>query len=144
MEDAADEGEVVALALQAIVLETRATLGFAHRPRRALGALETRAVFGAGGQELLGCEVPADDAAIRIARRGTAVLEDGASSGSVPRSTAMRLAGASIAGLALAPIYLGPKLLAVIEVAKEERAFRRGDRAWMRTVARAAAARIAS
>lgn len=144
MEDAADESEVVALALQAIVLETRATLGFAHRPKRALGALETRAVFGSGGQELLGCEVPADDAAIRIARRGTAVLGEVTSSGPVPRSTAMRFAGATVAGLALAPIYLGPKLVAVIEVAKDERAFRRGDRAWMRAVARAAAKRIAS
>jgi hypothetical protein len=143
MDDAADESEVVALALQAVVLETRAHVGLAHRPKRALGALETRAVFGSIGQELLGYEVPADDLAIRIARRGTAVLERGPA-GVVPQSRALCVAGASAAGVALAPIYLGAKLVAVLEVAREDRAFRRGDRAWMRAVVRAAATRMAS
>jgi hypothetical protein len=144
MDDAADESEVVALALQAIVLETRATVGFAHRPRRALGALETRAVFGAGGHDRLGCEVPADDEAMRIARLGTTVLDGFDPKVTMPVAAASRLAPGGVRGLALAPIYLGGRLFAVLEVAKDDRAFRRGDRSWMRAVVRAAAARMAS
>ncbi len=144
MDDAADESEVVALALQAIVLETRATVGFAHRPRRALGALETRAVFGAGGHDRLGAEVPADDEAIRIARRGAVVLDGFDPTVPMPVAAASRVAPDGVRGLALAPIYLGGKLFAVLEVAKEDRAFRRGDRAWMRAVVRAAATKMAS
>jgi hypothetical protein len=144
MDDAADESEVVALALQAIVLETRATVGFAHRPRRALGSLETRAVFGAGGHDRLGREVAADDEAIRIARWGTAVIDGFDPSIPMPAAAASRIGPGGVRGLALAPIYLGGKLFAVLEVAKEDRAFRRGDRAWMRAVVRAAASKMAS
>ncbi len=141
MDDAVDESEVVALALQAMMLETRATIGFAHRPRRALGELETRVVFGDGGQEQLGEPVAGDDRAIRIARRGVAVLEVGDNQ---PRSPSARFGGVAVRGLALAPVYLGGKLVSVIEIAKTGHPFRRGDLDWMRAVTRAAAQRMAS
>lgn len=144
MDDAADENEVVTLALQAMMLETRATVGFAHRPRRALGALETRAVFGEGGREQLGEEVVSDDEAIRIARRGVAVLEVGATTDRGARSPSSRFHGVAVRGLALAPVYLGGKLVSILEIAKADRPFRKGDAAWMRTVTRAAALRMAS
>ncbi|NUO49459.1 MAG: hypothetical protein HOV80_11440 [Polyangiaceae bacterium] len=141
MDDAADESEVVTLALQAMMLETRATIGFAHRPRRVLGELETRAVFGDGGQGQLGESVAGDDHAIRIARRGVAVLEVGENQ---PRSPSGRFGGVPVRGLALAPVYLGGKLVSIIEIAKTGHPFRKGDLDWMRAVTRAAAQRMAS
>ncbi len=144
IEDAGDEDEVIALALQAMVLETRATTGVAHRPRRALGPLEIRAVFGVGAEAHLGREVASDDAAIRIARRGTAVLGDLDAAPDALAAAASRTADGRVRGLAVAPIYFGGRLSAVLELAKTERPFRRGDRAWMRAVTHAAAARMAA
>lgn len=141
MDDAADESEVVTLALQAMMLETRATVGFAHRPRRVLGELETRVVFGDGGREQLGESVAGDDHAIRIARRGVAVLEVGENES---RSPSDRFGDVAVRGLALAPVYLGGKLVSVLEIAKAGHPFRKGDLDWIRAVTRAAARRMAS
>ncbi len=144
MDDASDEDEVVTLALQAMVLETRATVGYAHRPLKPLGSLETRAVFGEGGFEQLGGEVVADDAAIRVARRGVALFDVAAKATHLSRTMGSRLSDTTLRGLALAPIYLGGKLVAVIEIAKRGRPFRNADTTWMRAVAQAAARRMAS
>lgn len=140
---ATDEREVVTLALSALVSELRASGGLAHRARGTLGGLVTTAAAGAPLTDKLGAEVRPDDSAMKAARFGATIIEKPDSSrrgvATLERMDALDL---PIRGVALAPLYAGAKLIAVLEVAKSDHAFRATDRAFVRAVMRAASARI--
>jgi len=140
---ATDEREVVTLALSALVTEMRATGGLAHRPKGTLGPLVTSVARGAALTARLGDEVRPDDSAIRAARFGATIIDKPAHSrrgvATLERTEALP---ESVRGVALAPIYANARLIAVLEVAKTDHAFRANDGALLRAVMRAAAAKI--
>jgi hypothetical protein len=144
MDGACDESEVVALMLQALVFETRAAIGLAHRPRGPLGELETRAAFGVGAQARLGEVLAPNDAAVRKARFGPTIFDAEIGSAESEVAGSRLSVRAAVRGVALAPVYARGRLFAVLEVGKCDRPFRRSDGAWLRAVSRAAAARLAS
>lgn len=131
MEDAGDEQELLSMAMQALALEMRASVGMLHRPDGALGALTTRSLFGSRQLEQLGEVVRPNDPAMRVARMGVSVLGDPSESRAGIASVT-RL-GESCEGVALAPIFKGSKLTAVIELGKDGVPFRESDRALIRS-----------
>ncbi len=140
---ATDEREMVTMALQAVVEQTRSAAGLAHRPKGALGGLVTSAVSGSAMMSRLGAEVKPTDAAVRAARFGATVIErPGHSRQGVATMERMEALPDAVRGVALAPLYAGPRLLAVLELAKTDHAFRASDRAFLRAVMRAATTRI--
>lgn len=144
MNHAEDEGELVALTLQAAFAQTRAAIGYAHRPRGgALGALVTTSVVGDGGLHRLGEPVSGRDPAIRAARFGAQVLEGpDRSRAGIAVLQRCEAVDDPVRGVAYTPIYAGMRLVAVLELAKCTRPFRRSDRAWLRSVSRAASHRL--
>ncbi|MFO0619358.1 MAG: GYF domain-containing protein [Polyangiaceae bacterium] len=140
MEDASDEQELLSMAMQALALEMRASIGMLHRPDGALGALTTRSLFGNRQMEQLGDVVRPGDPAMRVARLGVAVLGDPSESRAGIASVT-RL-GESCEGVALAPIYKGPRLAAVIELGKDAVPFRESDRALIKSYTRLVSERL--
>jgi hypothetical protein len=140
MEDASDDQEVLSMTLQGLALEMRASVGMVHRPDGALGALTTRGLFGAQRLDQLGERVRANDAAMRVARMGVSVI--GAPSDSRAGIASVMRLGERCEGVALAPIFKGAKLAAVIELGKERAPFRDSDRALIRSYTRLASQRL--
>jgi hypothetical protein len=138
-----DEQEVVGLTLHAIVRELRASSGLAHRPQRAMGSLVTRSVIGEGVEDRLGTAVPSYDRAMRLARMGAAVIErpDVNAAGVASLDRLGEMEGG---GVALAPIYFGPRLVAILELGKRERPFRASDRTLLRSFTRVASKCLAA
>ena len=136
---AEDEQEVVGLTLQAAVRELRASNGLAHRPERAMGALVTRSVIGEDVADRLGTPVSAYDRAMRMARMGASIL-DRRNLHTEAFASLDRLdqVNAPTSGVALAPIYFGARLVAILEIGKRERPFRASDRALLRSFTRVA------
>lgn len=131
--DAADTRELVAMALQGLVLATQASLGVAHFPRGH--EFVASAVVGAGTDELLGATTSGRDVALGRAKLGALV---------VPRATASRLGEASLSRLgdlgaesfALTPLFAGPRLLAILELGRADHPFRTDDDRYLRGTAR--------
>ncbi len=145
VEGASDAREVVSFALQAIASETRATVALAHKATGFGGLFETRSVVSERAVDLLGTTVAADDAAMRVGKLCQMTIDSPRFS-EAGRATMARLREMwiPVAGTALTPIFNGTKLVAVLELAKSNRAFRRSDRAFMRDVARMASRRLAA
>ncbi|MBL8744348.1 MAG: GAF domain-containing protein [Myxococcales bacterium] len=150
IDGASDAREVVSFALQAIASETRATVALAHsavRGRAATvdGSFETRSVVSERALELLGATIPASDAALRLGKLSQMTIDKPRFS-EAGRATMTRLQQTwiPVAGTALTPIFSGTRLVAVLELAKSNRPFRRSDRAFMREVARMASRRLAA
>lgn len=140
MEDAGDEQELLSMTMQALALEMRASVGMLHRPDGALGALTTRSLFGNRQIDQLGDVVRPNDPAMRVARMGVAVLGDPSESRAGIASVT-RL-GESCEGVALAPIYKGAKLAAVVELGKDGVPFRESDRALIKSYTRLCSERL--
>jgi hypothetical protein len=139
-----DEQEVVGLTLQAVAHELRATSGLAHRPERRLGSLVTRSAIGEGVGDRLGEAVPPWDRAMRVARLGATVIERPDAKPAGLASLDRLGAGEGMGGVALAPIYFGPRLVAILELGKRERPFRASDRALLRSFTRVASRCLAA
>lgn len=140
MEDAGDEQELLSMTMQALALEMRASVAMMHRPDGALGALTTRSLFGAASLDQLGDVVRSNDPAMRVARMGVSVLGDAAASRAGIASVS-RL-GDRCEGVALAPIFKGSKLAAVIELGKDGAPFRETDRGLVRSYTRLVSERL--
>ena len=144
VDGANDASEVVAFALQAIASETRATVALAHKATSFAGMFETRTVVSERALDLLGNAVPASDPAMRLGKLCQMTIDKPRFS-EAGRATMTRLKQTwiPVAGTALTPIFNGTKLVAVLELAKSNRPFRRSDRALMLEVARMASRRLA-
>jgi len=134
-----DEQEVIGLTLAAAARELRATSGLAHRPLRALGSLVVRSVVGEDVRDRLGASTPASDHAMRAARMGATIL-DGRGFATATTASLDRLGHRDEprAGVALAPVYFGARLVAILELGKRDRPFRGGDQVLLRSFTRLA------
>jgi hypothetical protein len=138
-----DEREIVTLTLQAIVRETRAKGGMAHFPTTRFDTLVTLAVSGIELSHHLGNAVGRTDPAMRMARLGPSVIAR-------PESSRRGIASLErfdatydpIRGVAVAPIYSGTGLVAMLEIAKGDHPFRLEDPSWLRAVTRVATSRL--
>jgi hypothetical protein len=142
MEDACDDQEVLGLTLQGLATEMHASVGMLHQPTRALGALTTRGLVGRADLGRLGDEVRASDPAMRMARMGVMVLAQ--PSDSRAGIASVHRLGEACEGVALAPIFRGPKLMAIVELGREERPFRDSDRSIIKSFTRCATLACAS
>jgi hypothetical protein len=134
-----DEQEVIGLTLAAAARELRATSGLAHRPERALGSLVVRSVVGESVRDRLGACIPASDSAMRMARMGAAILDRrGMASATTASLDRLGHRDEPSAGVALAPVYFGARLVAILELGKHDRPFRGGDHALLRSFTRVA------
>jgi hypothetical protein len=138
--NARDAGEELLLAMLAAVTATRATAALVHRHREPFVGLVTSCAHGPGTVEQLGHVVPRFDPVLGAARMGRGVLgrPDG---GELQRCIARRFesCGRELEGVAMVPVFDGTRLLAVLEVARADHAFRREDRSTLQRVARAVA-----
>lgn len=145
VDGASDASEVVSFALQAIASETRATVALAHKTTKVASVLETRSVVSERALDLLGTTVAASDPAMRLGKLCQMTIDKPRFS-EAGRATITRLreTWVPVAGTALTPIFSGTRLVAVLELAKSNRPFRRSDRAFMLEVARMASRRLAA
>jgi hypothetical protein len=121
------DDEVVSLALRALMVETRATVGLVHRTESALAEIETwcaadRAPLGQIDSAMEG----ADADALRAVCPGSYVIA----------------VGNRTQGVALVPIYATCGLFAVLELAKHDRPFRHSDSRWFEAIGDRASARL--
>jgi hypothetical protein len=131
--DASDTRELIAMALQGLVLATQASVGVAHVPRGS--EFVARAVVGADSDELLGVATSRRDVALSRAKLGALV---------VPRAESSRVGAASLSRLgdlgaesfALTPLFAGPRLLAILELGRADHPFRGDDDRYLRGTAR--------
>lgn len=135
---ASDESETITLALAAIVHETRAAIGLAHRPRGPLGRLVTKSAIGRGAVDRLGDEIDRRDEAVSAARLGPVVVSAVETSRAGSASLTRLGASGMLRGVALAPVYSGSRLLAILEVGHREHPFRRSDTSWIHAITRTA------
>jgi hypothetical protein len=130
--DATDSRELVAMALQGLVLATQASLGVAHLPRGS--EFVASAVVGEGSDDLLGASTSRRDLALGRAQLGAVVI---------PRATHSRIGEASLSRLgdlgadsfALTPLFAGPRLLAILELGRADHPFRTDDDRYLRGTA---------
>lgn len=144
IECASDESETITLALSAIVHETRASVGFAHRPRGPMGRLVTRSAIGRGSLARLGGDVDPRDHAVSAARLGPVVIANPEDSRAGSASLSRLSASGEVRGVALAPVYSGSRLLAILEVGHRQHAFRRSDASWIHAITRTASQAISA
>jgi len=139
---ARDAGEALLLAMHAAVTATRATAALVHRQREPFVGLVTSCAHGPGTEEQLGQVVPRFDPVLGAARMGRGVLGR-PSGGELQRCIARRFdgSGTELEGVAMVPVFDGPRLLAMIEIARADHAFRREDRSILQRIARVVSVR---
>ena len=139
---ARNAGEALLFAMHAAVEATRATAGLVHRQREPFVGLVTSCAHGPGVYEQLGQVVPRFDPALAAARMGRGVLGRPAG-GERQRCIARRFeaCGTDLAGVAMVPVFDGPRLLAMIELVRADHPFRREDRGILQRIARVVSVR---
>ena len=139
---ACDAGEALLLAMHAAVTATRATAALVHRQREPFVGLVTSCAHGPGAEEQLGQVVPRFDPVLAAARMGRGVLGR-PTGGELQRCIARRFDAASLEleGVAMVPVFDGPRLLAMMEVVREDHPFRREDRGILQRIARVVSVR---
>jgi hypothetical protein len=126
---ASTAGEALFFALHAAVMATRATAGLLHRAREPFIGLVTSSVHGPPGTEAeLGQVISRHDAALAAARERT-LVRGSATAGAAERAVARRFSacGPELAAVAMVPIFDGDTLLAMLELARADHAFRSCD-----------------
>jgi len=125
---APDAGEALLYAMQAAVNATRATAGLVHRAREPFVGLVTSSAHGPSADELLGEVIAHHDAAFEQAAARRLIL-GGPDDEPATRALARRFStcGGQLAGVAMVPVYDGETLLAMIELARVDHAFRARD-----------------
>ena len=139
---ARDAGEALLLAMHAAVTATRATAALVHRHREPFVGLVTSCAHGPGTAEQLGQVVPRFDRVLAAARMGRGVVGR-PEGGELQRCIARRFDAGdlTIAGVAMVPVFDGPRLLAMMEIVREDHAFRREDRSILQRIARVVSVR---
>jgi hypothetical protein len=139
---ARDAGEALLLAMHAAVTATRASAALVHRQREPFVGLVTSCAHGRGTEEQLGHVVPRFDPVLAAARMGRGVLGRPLG-GELQRCIARRFDGASLAleGVAMVPVFDGTRLLAMMELVREDHPFRREDRGILQRIARVVSVR---
>ena len=126
LNQAADAGEALLIALHAIALATSATIGLGHRLREPLLLPTTSCVFEASA-ESLGEVVPWFDPAFAVARSGAPVF-GGADSSDAARAVSRRLApGGELQSVAMIPLHVAGALRAMLEFGRCDHPFRTTD-----------------
>jgi hypothetical protein len=133
---ARDAGEALLFAMHAAVQATRASAGLVHRARDPFVGLVTSSARGPGVDEQLGQVVPRLDPALDLARAGEIRLGSVESGEPWARAIARRFSACPGArkGVAMAPVFDGGRLLAVIELARADHGFRADDAAVLRKI----------
>jgi hypothetical protein len=139
---ARDAGEALLLAMHAAVKATRATAALVHRQREPFVGLVTSCAHGPGTEEQLGQVVPRFDRVLAAARMGRGVVGR-PWGGELQRCIARRFDAASmeLEGVAMVPVFDGPRLLAMMEVVRQDHPFRREDRGILQRIARVVSVR---
>jgi hypothetical protein len=139
---ARDAGEALLLAMHAAVTATRATAALVHRHREPFVGLVTSCAHGPGTVERLGEVVPRFDPVLASARMGRGVVGR-PGGGELQRCIARRFesAGLTLEGVAMIPVFDGPRLLAMMEIVREDHPFRREDRSILQRIARVVSVR---
>ena len=139
LDQACDTNELVAMTLQGLVLATNASLGLAYRRHRTGDFVATAAV-GLRGAALLGSSASAKDPALTRAKLGPVVLPH-ANASRAGTACLNRLGELDGSSVALTPLFVGSKLLAVLELGRSDHPFRNGDSSYLRGTARTASDR---
>jgi hypothetical protein len=139
---ARDAGEALLLAMHAAVTATRATAALVHRHREPFVGLVTSCAHGPGTEEQLGQIVPRFDPVLSAARMGRGVVGR-PEGGELQRCIARRFdtCGCELQGVAMVPVFDGPRLLAMMEIVREDHSFRREDRSILQRIARVVSVR---
>ncbi len=141
---ARDAGEALLFAMHAAVMATRATAGLVHRAREPFVGLVTSCAHGSGVDEQLGQVISRHDATMDWATKGMIVLAYGASDGlrgrgtstDAERAIARRFSACGeLAGVAMVPVFDGTRLLATVELARNDHPFRAEDAGVLRRIA---------
>jgi len=137
-----DAGEALLLAMHAAVTATRATAALVHRQREPFVGLVTSCAHGLGTEEQLGQVVPRFDPVLAAARMGRGVLGR-PSGGERQRCIARRFdaVDAKLEGVAMVPVFDGPRLLAMLEIVRADHPFRKEDRSILQRIARVVSVR---
>jgi hypothetical protein len=122
---AQDEQEVLLLLLHGAAAATRATRGLVHRQRPPVRLPVTSYCFG-GLEESLGDVLSYQDPAYTMALSGQP-LAGAPTEGVAERLVAERLGKPDLAGILMVPVTHGTELAAMLELGREDRAFRLGD-----------------
>jgi len=123
---ARDAGEVFSFLLHGAVAVTSSTFGALHRSHAEDSPLVTSCVLGLS-EERLSAIVPRDDAVLRLACSGDCVHGDPAE-GYLQQTIAERLApGVELSAVIMVPVLYGTELVAVLELGRQDHAYRRGD-----------------
>jgi hypothetical protein len=142
--NAQDLDEAFLLALSTAVKAAGATVGLVHRWRPDLDSVVTQYGHGPKTELLLGERLGADDATLAAARAGNTVMGE-PQPGEAARYCAGRLGrclGSNPRGIAMVPLHLFGKLLAMFELGRETRPFRACEIARVEDVVEALAERI--
>jgi hypothetical protein len=134
---ARDAGEALLFAMHAAVRATRATAGLVHRARKPFVGLVTSSARGPGVDAELGQVLPRHDPALELAQRGEGWLGplDGADAAGLAVARRFSVCPGNLVGLAMAPIFDGGRLLAMIELARVDHPFRSADADVLRRIA---------
>ncbi len=136
---ARDAGEALLFAMHAAVKATRATAGLVHRTRGPFVGLVTSAARGPGVDAQLGEVISRHDPALELAARGEPWLGPIGEKAPTPVEGAIvrRFAACpgALRGLALVPVFDGGRLMAMIELARVDHAFRGADAVVLRDIA---------
>jgi hypothetical protein len=126
---ARDAGEALLFAMHAAVKATRATAGLVHRARSPFVGLVTSSARGPGVDAELGQIISRHDPALELAQRGEIWLGPNDGATSLAGAVVRRFSGCPgrLAGLAMAPVFDGGRLLAMIELARADHPFRASD-----------------
>jgi hypothetical protein len=139
---ARDAGEALLLAMHAAVTATRATAALVHRQREPFVGLVTSCAHGPGTEDELGHVVPRFDPVLGAARMGRGVVGR-PWGGELQQCIARRFdgGGLELEGVAMVPVFDGTRLLAMMEVVREDHPFRREDRTVLQRIARVVSVR---
>lgn len=140
---ATDPGELMLLAMNEAIRETRASCGLVHRMRAPYVGLVTSCARGPNALPMLGHVISERDPALTVAELGTHIA--GKPWSSPARSAiAERLDGSAkrIRGVAMVPIRCAGRLYAMMELGRTDHRFRTSDRRKISAIATAAARRL--
>ncbi|MFO0617877.1 MAG: hypothetical protein U0414_35125 [Polyangiaceae bacterium] len=140
-----DPKETLALGLRVAAQRLGAEFGFVHRfePDRATPV--TRIAWGTGAAGRIGAPVLERDELAKAARARLLAVGD-AREHHAFHVAASRLGGSAgeVIGVAMAPVFVGARIAAMIEIGRTERAFRASDARALGAILRVVEARLAA
>lgn len=137
--------DTLSLALRVVARRLSADFGFVHRFEADRATPVTRMAYGAGASGRIGAPILARDEIAHAARSRLVAVGD-ARTHHAYRVAASRLGGSAgeVIGVAMAPVFVGPQILAMIEVGRTERPFRAADARSLRAILSVVEARMAA